>query len=276
MGIPLRAGRSFQPGDLRGTPALVVSERLAMSLFGTADIVGRRVRRSAPGGGWAAEFTIVGVVGDVHWARIEDGYAPMAYYPLLREGEGLPDDGSPVPDPREVQYAVRGTQLPTAPTIQRIVRELDRRVPPTNIRTLSSLVDAATARVRLTMLLITIAGVAALLLGVIGVYSVVSYAANGRVREFGIRLALGAAPARVGGLVLGDGLRLVAIGTVSGLVAALGTTRFLRALLYEVEPTSTAEFGIATALLVLASLCAILVPARRAARTPPAVALRGE
>jgi predicted permease len=276
MGIPLRAGRSFQPGDLRGTPALVVSERLATSLFGTADVVGRRVRRSAPGGGWAAEFTIVGVVGDVHRARIEDGYTPMAYYPLLRDGEGLPDDASPVPDPREVQYAIRGTQLPTVPTIQSIVRELDRRVPPTNIRTLGSLVDAATARVRLTMLLITIAGAAALLLGVVGVYGVVSYAANGRVREFGIRLALGAAPARVGGLVLGDGLRLVAIGTVSGLLAALGATRFLRALLYEVEPTSIAEFGIATALLVVATLLATLLPARRAAGTDPAVALRGE
>jgi putative ABC transport system permease protein len=149
-------------------------------------------------------------------------------------------------------------------------------VPPTNIRTLGSLVDAATARVRLTMLLITIAGVAALLLGVIGVYSVVSYAANGRVREFGIRLALGAAPARVGRLVLGDGLRLVAMGTVSGLLAALGATRFLRALLYEVEPTSIADFGIATALLIGATLCATLIPARRAARTDPAVALRSD
>src|SRR5687767_4648592 len=82
----------------------------------------------------------------------------------------------------------------SAPTIQGIVKELDRRVPPTNIRTLGSLVDDATARVRLTMLLIAVAGAAALLLGVIGVYSVVSYAAAGRVREFGIRLALGAAP----------------------------------------------------------------------------------
>ena len=78
---------------------------------------------------------------------------------------------------------------------------------------------------RLTLLLIGVAGVAALLLGVIGVYSVVAYAANGRIREFGIRLALGAAPTRVGSMVFGDGVRLVAIGTVSGLVAALGATR---------------------------------------------------
>jgi ABC-type antimicrobial peptide transport system permease subunit len=126
------------------------------------------------------------------------------------------------------------------------------------------------------MLLIAIAGVAALLLGVIGVYSVVSYAVSGRMREFGIRLALGAAPTRVGGMVLGDGLKLVAIGTVSGLVAALGATRFLRALLYEVQPIGVAEFGISTALLVVVTLFATLLPARRAAGTHPAVVLHGE
>jgi ABC-type antimicrobial peptide transport system permease subunit len=156
------------------------------------------------------------------------------------------------------------------------VKGLDRRVPAANVRTLGSLVDDATARVRLTLLLIASAGVAALLLGVIGVYSVVSYAADGRMREFGIRLALGAAPARVGGMVLGDGLRLVGVGTGAGLVAALGATRFLRALLYEVKPTSLAEFGVATALLVAVTLFATLLPARRAARTHPAVVLRGE
>jgi putative ABC transport system permease protein len=278
MGIPLRAGRSFRPGDLHGTPAVVVSERLAMSVFGTTDVVGRRIVRPPPRAGASPRtFAIVGVVGDVHWERIEDGYVPMIYFPLQRDGDGLPPDSSAVPgEPRAAQYVIRGTQLPAAPTIQEIVKELDRRVPPSNIRTLGSLVDDATARVRLTMLLIAIAGVAALLLGVIGVYSVVSYAANGRAREFGIRLALGAAPTRVGGMVLADGLRLVLIGTISGLVAALGATRLLRALLYEVEPTSVAEFGIATALLVVVTLGATLLPARRAARTPPAVVLRGD
>jgi ABC-type antimicrobial peptide transport system permease subunit len=126
------------------------------------------------------------------------------------------------------------------------------------------------------MLLIAVAGAAALLLGVIGVYSVVSYAANGRVREFGIRLALGAAPTRVGSMVLGDGLRLVFVGTIVGLLVAIGGTRFLRALLYEVKPTSFVEFAFATAVLILATLLATVLPARRAARTDPAGVLRGE
>lgn len=275
LGVPLIAGRSFQAGDLHGVPAVVVSERLATSLFGTTDAVGRRIRGPERAGN--PEFTVVGVVGDVHWERIESGYVPLLYFPILRDGDGLPADSDRLPyTPRDVQYAIRGTQLPEAPTIQATVKELDPRVPATNIRTLGSLVDDATARVRLTMLLIATAGAAALLLGVIGVYSVVSYAANGRVREFGIRLALGAAPRRVGGLVLGDGIRLVAIGTVVGLVAALSAARFLRALLYEVEPTSAMEFGIATALVVVVTLCATLLPARRAARTHPGVVLRGE
>ncbi|MEX2154257.1 MAG: ADOP family duplicated permease [Gemmatimonadaceae bacterium] len=280
MQIPLRTGRTFAPGDLRGSaPAVILSERLASELFGTTDVVGRTVldmRARATRNG-SEPYTVVGVVGDVHRGRIEDGYTPMLYFPLLRDFDGLPNGSFPIPFlPRSVQFVIRGERLPAASTIQAIVKELDRRIPATNIRTFDSLVDDATARVRLTLLLIAVAGAAALLLGVIGVYSVVSYAAAGRAREFGIRLALGAAPSRVGRLVLRDGLRLVAIGTFVGLVAALAATRFLRALLYEVEPTSVVEFAIASLLLVVVTLSATLLPARRAARTHPAVILRGE
>lgn len=277
MGIPLLAGRSFRSGDLRGSPAAIVSERLATMMFGTADVVGRRIKRVAPTRGHPGEFTIVGVVSDVHWESIEGGYAPMVYYPLLRDSDGLPADSTPVPYlAMDVNYAVRGTQLPATATIQAMMKELDHRIPPTNVRPVASVVADATARVRLTMLLNAVAGGAALLLGVIGVYTVVSYAANGRLREFGIRLALGAAPSRVGGMVLGDGSRIVLIGTIAGLAAAFGATRFLRALLYEVKPTSVAEFGIATLLLMVVTMLATLLPARRAARTPPAVVLRGD
>jgi putative ABC transport system permease protein len=278
MGIPLRAGRTFQSGDLRGSPAVIISERLAMSIFGTTDVVGRDiVRPPAHPGGPSTGFRIVGVVGDIQRQRIEDGYTPMAYFPLLRDGDGLPADSTPVPyRPEALQYIIRGTQLPAASTIQRIVTALDHRVPAANARTLGRIVDDATARVRLTMLLIAVAGASALLLGVIGVYSVGSYAAKGRAREFGIRIALGAAPRRIGSMVLGDGLRVVAIGTVAGLIAAVSLMRFLRSLLYEVASTSVAEFAGATVLLLAVTLVATLLPARRAARTQPAVVLRGE
>jgi putative ABC transport system permease protein len=278
VGIPLHAGRSFQTGDLRGDPAVIVSERLAMSIFGTTNVLGRSiVSPSARAGALSTAFRIIGVVGDVQRGRIEDGYTPMAYFPLLRDGDGLPADSTPVPyRPEQLEFVMRGTQLPGGSAIQRIVTELDHRVPAANIRTLGSLVDDATARVRLTMLLIAVAGGAALLLGVIGVYSVVSYAAAARAREFGIRLALGAAPTHVGSMVLGDGLRIVAIGTIAGLVAALPLMKFLRSLLYEVASTSLAEFAGATVLLVAVTLIATLLPAGRAAKTQPAVVLRGE
>jgi ABC-type antimicrobial peptide transport system permease subunit len=222
-------------------------------------------------------FEILGVVNDVD-AIINGGQnLDLSSYGLSPSPNILPEGGGQGGDGQGgAAFLGQFNSLLARLESYDIVRELDRRVPPTGIRTLESLVDDATARVRLTLLLISVAGAAALLLGVIGVYGVVSYAANGRVREFGIRLALGAAPARVGRLVLGDGIRLVVIGTVTGLAAALGATRFLRALLYEVEPTSLAEFGVATALLVLVTVGASLIPARRAARTHPAVALRGE
>lgn len=278
MGIPVRAGRSFEAGDLRGDPAVVVSERLAMSIFGKTDVVGATIVRPPDRSGEApSKFRVVGVVGDIQRQRIEDGDTPMVYFPLLRDGDGLPEDGNPLPyRPEELQYVVRGPSPPTAATIQKIVNELDHRVPAANIRTVRSIVKDATAHVRLTMLLIVVAGAAALLLGVIGVYSVVSYAAAERMREFAIRLALGAAPTQVARMVLDDGLRLVALGAVAGLAAAFGATRFLRTLLYDVSPTSATEFGLATALLVVVSLLATCLPARRAARTRPAEALRGE
>jgi putative ABC transport system permease protein len=239
-------------------------------------VVGRTLRTPRRDGSRGRTFRVVGVVGDVHGERIEDGLVPMMYLPLLRDGDGRLADEGAVDEPRDVQYAIRGTQLPAASTLQEIVKEIDPRVPATNIRTLGSILDDATARVRLTMLLIALAAAAALILGVIGVYSVVSYAAAGRAREFGIRLALGAAPNRVGSLVLGDGLKLVALGTFVGLLAAIGATRFLRALLYEVKPTSVAEFVMATMLLVVVTLIATLLPAHRAAGTHPSVVLRGE
>ncbi len=277
IGIPLRAGRTFRAGDLRGAPAVVISATVARLLFGTAGAVGRQVLATPDAGTAPRTFRIVGVVGDVQWGRIEDGDVPMIYFPILRDGDGLPADSNAVwYEPMHVQYVVRGAQLPSATVIQRIVTKLDIRVPAAGSRTLTSIVSDATAPVRLTLMLIAVAGAAASLLAAIGVYSVVAYAAAARMREFGIRLALGAAPRRIGGMVFREGMWLAAIGTLAGLVVAFGAARLLRGLLFNVEPTSLAAYGLAAILLGLVTLLATCLPALRAARTHPSIVLRGE
>jgi putative ABC transport system permease protein len=278
MGIPLTRGRTFAPGDLRApSPAVVLSEALARILFGDGDPLGRQIRQPVAPGRTSRSYEVIGVVGDVHGDRIEAGLTPTAYFPLLRTGDGVPRDSFRLPYvPRWVNYVVRDS-VPTNPAaIRAAIRGLDPRVPAANISPLSALVDVATARVRLTMMLLAVASGAALLLGVVGVYSVVSYAADGRLREFGVRLALGASPSGVARLVLREGAVLALAGVIVGLIVAAAGSRYLRSLLYGVSPASGAEYAMAAALLLVIALLAAMVPARRASRTDPGVVLRGD
>lgn len=276
MGIPLRRGRTFAAGDLRAEhPGVVLSEAMARALFGNEDPVGRRIRPVGEGQG--VVFQVIGVAGDVHGARIEDGPERIVYFPLLRDADGVPPDIHRVPYiPRWVRYVVR-TDVPiTHATVREIIREQDPRIPVVGFRSLQELVDAATAQVRLTLLLLACAGAAALVLGVGGLYSVVAYAAAGRTREFGVRMALGATPAGVRAIVLREGLVLAGAGLCAGLALALASTRFLGALLYEVSTIDGGAYAAAAILLMGVTLAAALVPARRAGRLDPAMVLRGE
>lgn len=277
MGIPVRHGRSFVSGDLRGIPGVVLSEGVARALFGDDEAVGRRIRRLDAPGNRATTFQVVGVAGKVPGARIEDGPAPLVYFPLLRDADGLPNDSLAVPYiPRNVQYVVRSTLPLSAQTIQALLSRIDARVPAIGIQQVSSLVEAATARASLLLLLLGVSGAAAIVLGVVGVYSVASYAAAQREREFGVRLALGAAPGGVARLVLREGALMSALGIGSGLVLAWVSARFLSALLYQVSPANVGVFVSGAVVIVGVMLAATWVPARRAARTDPAVVLRGE
>jgi cell division protein FtsX len=251
---------------------------VAERLFGGDDPVGRRIRRTdTRGRASAREYEVVGVVGDVPGARIEDGASPMVYYPVLPDGDRLPRDSFPLPIvPRGAQYVVRSETPISAASVRAALQSLDRRVPPMQIQPMSAYVDAAMSRVRLTMLLLAVASAGALILGVIGVYTVVAYAAAGRLREFGVRLALGATPMRVAGLVWREGALLAALGVGVGLLLAAAGTRVLRSLLFEVSATSVLEFGVALLIVVAVTLVATTLPARRAGRTDPALVLRGE
>jgi predicted permease len=277
MGIPLQRGRNFQAGDIgRSAPAVILSAAVASRLFGSDEPIGRIIRRT-DGSPRQREFEVVGVSGDVVGARIEDAADPIIYFPLLRDIDGISPDSFPLAaSPQRGAYVVRNATLPSANVVREILHRIDPRVSAMNLKPYSSYVDAATARVRLTMLLLGVASAGALLLGVIGVYSVVAYAAAARMREFGVRLALGATPSGVARIVWREGLMLAGIGILSGVGMALGGTRLLRSLLYGVSATSAVEFGLASLVVAAVSLLATMVPATRAARTDPAVVLRGE
>jgi ABC-type antimicrobial peptide transport system permease subunit len=201
----------------------------------------------------------------------------MIYFPLQRDGDGVPRDSLTIPYiPRSVQYVVRSAVPPLAETIQGILREVDPRVPAMGIRQVATIVEAATARASLLLILLGVSGAAALVLGVVGVYSVASYAAAQREREFGVRMALGAAPQGVARLVLREGAMMALLGIGAGLVVAFAGARLLSALLYQVSPANVTVFAGAVLAIGVVTLVATLIPARRAARTDPAVVLRGE
>jgi putative ABC transport system permease protein len=279
MEIPLLHGRTFEPGDLRtANPGIVLSASLAQALFGETNVVGRLVRPPSPGEE-DLFCQVVGVVGDVPRWRIEDGPARMAYFPLLREATAAFADSVRLPVLMHTTRYVLRTDTPVpqlAPALREAVRAIDPRVPVTNLTTLTAMVDAATARVRLTMLLLAVCAAAALLLGVIGIYSIISYTVAGRLREFGVRLALGAAPSRIQRMVLRDGLVLIGTGAAIGLVSALSASRVIRSLLYGVSPTEPAIYVMMVALLVVVAAIATLIPARRAAGVDPITVIRAE
>ncbi|WP_420125458.1 ABC transporter permease [Longimicrobium sp.] len=277
--IPLLRGRGFRSGDLAGgAPAVVVSEALARGLLGGEDPLGRRVRlddgqEGAEDGAW---YTIVGVVGNVAGENVAAGPARTLYLPVLADplGEGT----APTLVPRDLTVVVRSS-LPAASVADAVrgaVREVDAKVPVANVRALDEVVAAATARSRLTTLLLLVAAGTAVFLGVLGIYGVVSYSVSQRMPEFGVRLALGATPAQLNRLVLRQGAVMAGAGVVAGVVAAFAVTRLLRGLLYQVSPSDPLAFGAMSVLLFSVAVAASWLPARRAGGTDPLRALRAE
>ena len=276
MGIPVLQGRTFAGGDVRSElPGVVISASLARALFDRIDVVGRVVR--PPSSGPDVFFRVVGVVGDVPRWRVEERDVAMVYFPLVQDGNDSASRRMPIilGSARYVMTTERSiAQL--VPELRTAVREVDRRVPLTNFTSLPQMVSAATARVRLTMVLLTWAAVAALILGVIGVYSIVSYTVASRQREIGVRIALGATPARVRRMVIGEGATLGVAGVVVGIVAALATGRLARSLLYGIAPTDPITYAAVAALLIVVVMAASMVPAHRASTIDPTEVMRGE
>ncbi|HVS02697.1 MAG TPA: FtsX-like permease family protein [Thermoanaerobaculia bacterium] len=268
LGIPLR-GRPFTLADEEGAePVAILSEAAAAAYFPGEEALGERITF---GGDDAVWYRIVGVAGDVAARVGSDDFQRLVYLPLLPRGE----DGTPA---LRLGYVLRTAVPPSslAPAVRAALAELDPLVPLADVRTLDDRIDEALAPTAFTLALLAIAGGLALLLGTVGLYGVVAYAVSRRSGEIGVRLALGASGAAVVRMVLGQGGAVVLAGTAVGLLAALGLTRLMEAMLVGVSPTDPASFALLTLLLLAVAAGALWIPARRAARVSPSEALRND
>jgi putative ABC transport system permease protein len=265
MRIPLLRGRTPTAADgPHAPPVIVIDQTMARELWPGEDPIGRRVQVS-----WThpdVEEEIVGVVGDVRGASLDAPLRPRIYYPEAQEPSG------------SLWIVVRHTGNTAALTaaLRGAVRDIDRNVPVQDVATMYTHLTQSMADRRYPMLLLSVFAGLALLLAAVGLYGVLAYMVGQRTQEIGVRLALGARPAEVLGLVMGQSLRLVGAGLVLGLTGALLATRVLRSLLYGVTPTDAVTLVGAVLGLVGVALLATAIPARRAARVAPMEALRYE
>jgi putative ABC transport system permease protein len=265
-GIPLQRGRLLDAHDGMGAPpALLISESLAQSRFPDQDPIGKRVHIGATNQPW---FTIVGVVGDVKQASLAVSQTDAVY---TTHAQWLFTD-----DTMSLVVRTRGDAAAIAPAIRSAVWSVDKDQPITRIATMDSLLAATAASRRFALTLFEAFGLVALALAAIGIYGVLSGSVTERTREIGIRLALGAQLRDVFQLVIGQGLRLTLIGVTVGLAGAFAVTRLMTSLLFGVSATDPVTFIGGALLLTLVALVACYVPARRATRVDPLIALRYE
>ncbi len=276
--IPLVAGRAFTWQDIHDRiPAVLVSENLAREYWGSPQAaLGQRVAARPDPPRW---HEIIGVVANVR----DDGLAAdppaMLYWPqvTLAFWEGQPPDQ--IATWRSASYAIRGPRVGTARFLDEIraaVREVNPNLPLVRVATLDDLTTQSIARTSFTLVLLGVASGVALLLGLVGVYGVISYSVTQRTAELGMRMALGARTEDVTNMVLRQGLVLSLGGLVVGLALALGLTRVMEGLLFDISPRDPVTFAMVPVVLIAVALMASYIPARRAARVDPMEALRAE
>jgi putative ABC transport system permease protein len=264
MGIPLKRGRVFTRQDGVGsTRVAVVSESFAARFFPNEDAIGKRIHITQGPQTWRE---IVGIVGDTKQYGLKSETKVQAYEPLAQ-----------MPFPfMTLVLRTAGNPMSLARAIEAHIQNVDHDQPLTKIRPLQEIVDESVTGDRIMMVLLSIFGSIALLMAATGLYGVMAYSVTQRTREIGLRMALGAEQTRVLRLVIRHGMVLTSIGLVLGLAAGFALTRFLQSSLYEIKATDVSTFlGIST-ILALVSLLACYVPARRASRVDPGVALRHE
>jgi predicted permease len=272
MGIPLLSGRAFSDRDNSTAPRVaIVSWSVARAFWPGGDALGQRITlEDHPKSGNEDWLTIVGVVDDVRQRCLTEKAHPAIYQPYAQVKKPL--------FLSSMTFAIRTAAQPAslAPAMRGVLREVDRNQPPQSIATMTDLVAATTAEPQFQARLIAIFSMLALLLAAIGVYGVLACAVAERTREIGIRMALGAEKSDITRMILRRCLLLVTVGVALGVAGALAVTRVLAKFLFEVKPTDLPTFLAVGALLVAVALLAGVLPAQRATRMDPLIALRWE
>ncbi len=266
IGIPLKRGRLLDAHDVAATqPVVLISESLAKTRFHNQDPLGKRLHVGPTDRPW---FTIVGVVGDVKQASLAASEADAVYM--------TPEQWYFTDDTMSLVVRARGEAAALAPALRSAIWSVDKDQPITRVATMDSLLAATAAARRFALVLFEAFGLVALILAGVGIYGVLSGSVAERTREIGIRIALGAQWRDVLRLVVRQGLQLALIGVAVGLAGAFAVTRLMSGLLFAVSATDPATFIFVAALLTAVALLASYIPARRAAKVDPLVALRYE
>ena len=269
MRIPLLQGRDFTERDeAKATPVLIVNQAFAQQFFPGENPVGKHIQAGISNGGpgTAPMREIVGVVGNVKFEDLTTEFSPESYIPY-----GQLQFGS-------ITIVARSAKDPQglAKPIASVVQSLDKDLPTYAPKTLEQYLNGTIAIPRFNTFLLAVFAALAMILTAVGLYGVISYTVAQRTHEIGIRMALGAQPGDMLRLVVGQGMRLALLGVGLGLVAAFGLTRFLSSLLFGVSSTDPVSFAVVVTMLVAVVLLACYIPARRAMRVDPMVALRYE
>ena len=265
LGIPILAGRNFTETDRADKPEVVIiNESFARRYSPHESPVGKRMKTGGPERPNNPWMEIVGVVGDVKYAGLDAASDP-AYYEHYQQASWS-----------DTYIVVHSSSEPRslATSVRQAVWSLDKDLPIASVNTMEDLLSDSVARPRFQTFVFLVLGTLAIVLAVTGIYGVISYVVSQRTREIGIRVALGAQRRTVLHLIIREGMGLALVGAVIGLIAALVLTRLMAGLLFEVEATDPLTFGLITMLLLLVSLAACWIPARRAAKVDPLVALR--
>jgi len=265
MGIPLVLGRTFGPQDTdKSQQVAVISESMVQRFFPNSSPLGKRF--GIEGSESAGKIEVIGVVKDAKYGGLTEQFRPMAFYPYSQKPDALGN------------FVVRfsGSASSVVPQIRQTLKQINRNLPVDDVVSLSDHIGRSLVQQKLVARLASFFGLLALLLACVGLYGVMSYGVARRTNEIGIRMALGAPGHSVLWLVLREALTLVVIGLVAGVLVSLAVTKTAASLLYELKPNDPLTITFATLLLAAVAALAGYLPARRAARVDPMVALREE